>query len=125
MPRTKFNVEKETKLRKSFSSACKQSEEGLKEGKYRAVIRSLEERVKCYEVTSMIFDLKEGKNLGFAKAFLPLSYHGGDITEQFFQTFDNPEFVDEVIGKEACVEIKMYESESGKVYPNVISFAKM
>lgn len=126
MPRTKtnFTTAAKPKNRKSFGIACKQSDEEWKEGKHRAVIRSIEEKVRSYEVTAMIFSLDSKSSLGFAKAFLPLCYEEGDIMEQFLETFDNPAFFDEVIGKEAVVDIAFYENDNG-VYPNMVSFAKI
>lgn len=121
--KTDFTAVKKPKDRKSFGAAYKQSEVEVSEGKHRACIRSIEERPKCFEVTGMIFSLDGKSNFGYAKGFLPLCYDDGDIMEQFLETFDNPEFFDEVIGKEAIVDIVINETAHG-VFPNIVSFEK-
>ena len=125
MPRSKtnFTAVSKPKDRKSFGAARKQSDVEW-EDKGIALIRSIVEKAKYYEVTGLIRSLDGVTDFGFAKGFLPLFYEDGDIMDQFRKTFDNPEYFDEVIGKEALVEIEFRETDYGEL-PYIVSFAKL
>jgi len=125
MPRSKIDLAtiKEPKERKSFGTLTKLCDVEW-EDKGIAEIRSLVEKAKCYEVTGLVRSLDRETNFGFAKGFLPFFYKDGDIMDQFRKTFDNPEYFDEVIGKEALVEIEFRETDYGE-FPYIVSFAKL
>lgn len=121
-PKTVLTAYREPKERITFGTLAKQSDEW--EDKGIAEIRHIVERAKCYEVTGLVRSLDRETSFGFAKGFLPLFYKDGDIMAQFRETFDNPEYFDEVIGKEALVEIEFRETDYGEL-PYIVSFAKL
>lgn len=124
MPRpiTDLATYEKSKARKTFGTLTKQS--GAEwEDKGIAEIRSIVERAKCYEVEGLVCSLDREKTFGFAKGFLPLFYKDGDIMAEFREAFDNPEYFDEVIGKEALVEIELRETDYGEL-PYIVGFAK-
>lgn len=125
MPRPKIEVTtyRKPKERKTFGSLAKQNDAAW-EDKGVVEIRSIVERAKCYEVEGLVRSLDRKTTFGFAKGFLPFFYKDDDIMDQFRETFDNPEYFDEVIGKEALVEIEFRETDYGKL-PYIVSFAKI
>lgn len=122
-PKTDLTAYRKSKERKSFGTLAKQCDAEW-EDKGIAEIRSIAEKAKCFEVTGLVRSLDRETSFGFAKGFLPLFYEDGDIMAQFRETFDNPEYFDEVIGKEALVEIEFRETDYGEL-PYIVSFAKL
>ena len=125
MPRpiTDLSAYRKPKERKAFGALAKQ-DDAKWENKGIVEIRSIVERAKCYEVEGFVCSLDRKTNFGFAKGFLPLFYKDGDSMAQFRETFDNPEYFDEVIGKQALVEIEFRETDYGEL-PYIVGFAKL